>query len=333
MRTPLERVRLGAVVLGVIFAAAVGGYVYFFGRSLLDAVYFVLNIMGTVGLTEHSSLPPGEKAFTITFIVVGIFASLYTVGGFIQMVAEGEILRALGERRMIREIEHLSGHVVICGFGRIGQLLAQELQREGQPFVVVERTAEGIADAHELGYLVLTGDATQEEVLVNAGVERAKALVTALPSDADNVFITLTSRNLSRTLQIIARAEQHTTQKKLTQAGANRVVLPSSIGAQRIFAMITRPSTVELMELVADRTVVDVEMSEFEIPQGSPLVGMSMGRLEANRRLGVLLVAVKGSAGNLHFNPGADYAFQTGDIAIVMGRGGDIERFRKEYHV
>jgi voltage-gated potassium channel len=325
-------VRLGAIVLGGIFTAAVAGFILF-GRSALDAVYLVINILGTVGLTEHSNLPDGEKAFTAVVIVVGIFASLYTVGGFIQMVAEGEIQRALGERRMIREIEHLSGHIVICGFGRIGQLLAQELRREGHPFVIVERTPEHIHEAHELGYLVLTGDATQEEVLINAGVERAKALVTALPGDADNVFITLTSRNLNRQLQIIARAEQPSTQKKLTQAGANRVVLPANIGAQRMFAMITRPSTVELMELVADRSVVDVEMGEFEIPQESPLVGNSMGRLDSNRRLGVLLVAVKGSAGNLHFNPGADYVFQANDIAIVMGRGGDIDRFRKEYGV
>jgi voltage-gated potassium channel len=165
------------------------------------------------------------------------------------------------------------------------------------------------------------------------GIRRAKCLVTVLPNDAVNVFITLTSRNLNPQLQIIARGEQHSTHKKLLQAGANRVVLPAAIGAMRIAAMVTHPSTVELMELVAGRSVLDVEVDELHVPDSSPLVGRTIREIEARSRHGLLVVAIKHSHGGMIFNPEANLSFQSSDIIIVMGRVEDIERFRREYQL
>lgn len=249
------------------------------------------------------------------------------------MVIEGEVDRVLRLGRNTRAIDQLHGHVIVCGYGRLGKLLAHELQAKKQSFVVVDIHPDSVADALERGYLALAGDATEEGTLQSAGVQRAKCLVTALSSDAANVFITLTSRNLNRGLQIIARGELQSTQKKLIQAGADRVVLPATIGAQRIASMITHPSTVELMELVAGRSVLDVEVDEFTIPAPCPLVGMSILSAETRHKHGLLVVAVKQMGGNMIFNPDAELKFGAGDVLIVMGRIDDIERFRREYSI
>lgn len=332
MRSPWTRVRNGGILLALVVLGAVLGYVCL-GRSWLDAVYIVVNTIGTVGFAEQSTLPPGEKIFTIVVILLSVTVVAFIFGSFVQMITAGELHRALGHYRMTREIDKLSDHVIICGIGRVGELLAEELNRHGSRFVVIDNNPQRINELAELRCLLVTGDATQEEVLIQAGVERAKCLVSALPHDAENVFITLSARNLNRTMQIISRAEQSSTYKKLLQAGANRVVMPATIGAQRMAAMISRPSTVEFLELVADRSVLDVELDEFVIPESSALVGKTLGESSTRRLHGLLMVAIKRKVGALIFNPDADYAFQAEDIAIVMGRAEDIELFRQEYTV
>ena len=227
------------------------------------------------------------------------------------MVLEGEVNRALGSRRASKEIERLTGHVVICGFGRMGEIVAGELAGRGQPLVVLDKNPDQVALAVSLGHLAIHADATEEDSLVQAGVPRAKALVVALPSDADNVFITLTARNLSTQLQIIARGELRTTEKKLIQAGANRVVLPAAAGAMRMAAMLTRPSMVELIELV----------------------GISVRDSQTRGRHGLLIVAIRRADDRLLFSPSADTVFQPEDTVIAMGKIEDIERFRGEYGV
>jgi voltage-gated potassium channel len=286
--------------------------------------------VATVGYGEVSHLSPAEQVLTIGVIVFGISAAVFTLGGFIQMMMEGEIERALSHGRAVRAIERLEQHVILCGYGRIGQILAQELNGAKHPFVVIDNDQATLAEAESLGYLTLLGDATEEQVLISAGVAKARCVVTALPNDAANVFITLTARNLNRDTQIIARGEYQTTEKKLYQAGANRVVLPAAIGALRMAAMITRPSTIELMELVAGQSVLDVEVDELSVGPDSALCGKSIANIEARRTHGLLVVAVK-SRGQMTFNPGAEVVFEPGDRIIVMGRRGDIERFQREY--
>ena len=332
MRTPLQRIRLGAVVLGVIVAAGVLGY-RIAGRSWLDAIYMVIITISTVGYGETSALSPSQQILTMGVVVFGISAAVFTLGGFIQMMMEGEFERALRHGQTTRSIERLKKHVILCGFGRIGQILANELKIKKQSFVVVDSDPETVAEAQNAGHLALLGDATEEDVLMAAGVERAQCLVTALPNDAANVFITLTSRNLNRQLQIIARGEYQTTERKLLQAGADRVVLPAAIGALRMAAIITRPSTIELMELVAGQSVLDVEIDEVSVTDSSPLVGKTIIDAEPRRRSGLLIVAVKQAGGSMLFNPGAEVVFQPGDTLIVMGRVPDIDRFREEFQL
>ena len=331
MKTPLKRIRLGAIVLVVILLVAIGGYRYT-GRTWIQSIYMVVITISSVGYREGpSQLSEAEQLFTVGVIIFGMSAAAYTVGGLIQMMTEGEIQRALGHRRMTRDIQQLKDHVIICGYGRIGQMLAQEFHRQKQPFLVIDNDPERVVEAQDHDRLVLSDDATKEEVLLAAGVDRAKALVSGLPNDAANVFITLTSRDLNRNLQIIARAEHRTTEKKLIQAGADRVVMPAVIGAQQMVRMITRPTTADLMALVTDRSILDVELDEISISGESKLAGMSVRDAEAHRRHGLLVVAVKQAGGQMVFNPDADYQFHETDTLIVMGRTTDIEEFRDRY--
>ncbi len=326
----LQRLRIGLVALLVVVLLAVLGY-RLAGWDLLDAVYMVVITLSSVGFSEQSQLPDGLKLFTILVILFGGTTALYLVGGFVQMMAEGEITRALGLRRVTREIQRLSNHVIVCGFGRAGEVLAEELQRRGLPFVVIDSNPERVAEAMSRNYLAMNDDATEEVTLRQCGVERARALVVTLPGDADNVFITLTARNLNRQLQIIARAEHRSTEKKLIQAGADRVVLPSTAAALRMAALVSRPSTVELVELVSGRQIAEVQIDELSVPADSPLVGLSVRDSEARSRHGVLIVGLRRKEGELMLNPDPAGKFAAGDMVIVIGQAADIERFREEY--
>jgi voltage-gated potassium channel len=331
MNRPLQRIRTGAIALVVIFIVAVAGYRLLDrqgDRTLLDDVWLVVITISTVGYGEKSTLDPARQVWTMFVILFGLTASGYTIGGLLQLMTAGEIQRALGVRRMIREIGKLHGHVIICGYGRVGRILADHLTRQKQEFVIVEREEAKAAEAEEAGHLAITGDALEEKALMAAGIERAKALVTALPSDADNVFVTLTARNLNAGLTIIARGEHPDTQKKLHQAGANRTVMTTAIGARWIASMITRPSAVEFLELVADTHILDAELDEIELSPGHKLAGQTVGQIVAGWPHTLLIVAVKEAAGRMTFRPDSNYQLKPNDIVILLGESEAIRQFR-----
>jgi voltage-gated potassium channel len=334
MPEPIRRLQIGLGILAVIFVAAVSGY-RIAGWSLLESIYMAVTTLSMVGYRDDigGPLSPGLQLFTVALIVFGISTAIYILGGLFQMMTEGEINRALGHQRITREIRRLSGHVIVCGFGRVGETLAGELLARKQAFVIMDNNADRIAEATNLGYLAVNEDATEEEALIGVGIKSAKTLVTTLPRDSENVFITLTARDLNKDLQIIARGEHRSTEKKLVQAGADHVVLPAATGAMRMAAMITRPSTLELIELVAGRNVAEVVIDELNIPENSPLVGRTVLEAEPRSRHGLLIVAVGHPDQTLLFNPDASTVFEAGDGVIVMGRSEDIERFRRDYRI
>lgn len=330
--SPLQRIRTGAVVLATVVCVSTIGF-HLSGYDWVDSIWMTAITISTVGYGESSDSLPSFQLFTVLVIVFGMSAAVYTFGGFFQMVLEGELEQALGHRRMTRGIEQLHGHVIICGFGRIGSVLARDLARLRKPFVVVDNDLDRFNDAHDLDYLCLSGDATEDAVLVAAGIERASTLVSALPSDAENVFITLTARTLNPSVQIIARAEHSTTDVKLRQAGADKIVMPAIIGAHRMERMITRPSTAHLMELVSESSFLDLELDEFTLGQDDKLIGLTVGATEAHRRHRLLVAAVKREDGNMVFNPDAEHVYRAGDTVIVLGHAEDIQRFQEEYHL
>ena len=330
MKTPLRRIQLGAVVLMVIVVSAVGVYHWRGGYSWLDSIWMVVITISSVGYSYGKSgiNDPVLQIFTILLIVFGITAAAYTVGGFIQILFEGELERVLEGRKMKREIEGLEGHVIICGFGRMGTMLTIDLKSQGYDVIVIDNDAERLEEAKSRGFLHILGDASHEDVLMAAGVKTAKTVISALPHDAENVFIALTCRDLNEEVRIISRAEQVSTKRKLRQAGADRVVMPAVIGAQQMTRLVTRPSAAELIHLVAGNEDLDVELDEIVVVNESSLAGKTIGETQIGQQFRLLVVGIKQLAGPIQFNPQASHVLQADEVLIVLGRPDDIEQFR-----
>ncbi|NND96327.1 MAG: potassium channel protein [Pirellulaceae bacterium] len=330
-KTPLHRILRGGVVLVAVFAIAVLGYRLLGDYEWVDAIWMVVITISTVGYSEQSELGTTLQLFTIFVVLSGMTAAVYTFGGLMQLMLEGEIDRLLGTRRLNQQLRKLRDHVIICGYGRMGRHLANELRSQNRSLVVIDGNPD-LADENVAGDAIhVIGDATDEEVLNGAGITHAKTLVISLPSDADNVFITLTARGMNSELQIIARAEQRTSEKKLRQAGANRVVMPAVIGARQMARMVTRPSTADLFELAAESAFVDLEIDEIEVKPDSGFAGKSVVDTQAHKRHKLLIIAIKRPDGELIFNPSAESRLNVADTLILMGHASDIESFYREF--
>ena len=330
MNPALWRARKGAVVLGTLFLVAILTHNYLHPESLLDSIYWTVITVFGVGYSElpDPTLDVPRKWLTIGVILVGMMAVGYTLGMMIQAIVEGQLDRAMGERRMNKELRKLRGHVIICGYGRIGQNLTHRLARHRVPFVVIDSCAESVLDLKSHEYLHIEGDATDEEILQMAGIGRASTIVIALSCDADNVFLTLTAKNLNPDAEIIARGELPRTEKKLLQAGATQVVLPAVIGAERMADIIVRPEASNLLRCVGHESGVNAELEEFKFTADSAYVGRTVREAEEQpSTTGVMIVALKKADGEHIFNPKDDVVIETGDVAILMGPEADIEQF------
>jgi voltage-gated potassium channel len=315
---------LATVVVAVI------GYVLA-GWQFLDAVYMVVITIFGVGYGEVRPLSPTLKVFTILVIIAGTSSAVYAVGGFLQLITEGEINRVLGARRMTRGIETLNQHVIICGFGHIGQILCQELHQNHFPFVVIDRDADKVTQAEVMGYLVRQGDATSEAVLLSVGIEKARVLATVLQNDAVNVFITLTARGLNPQLTIVARGEEPSTEKKLRLAGADQVVLPAAIGGLHMAHLITHPAAVDFLDQELSRGMlneqlaqIDLQLMDLSISEHSSLVGKKLDYLEVRGRNSFLVIAIRRADGLSMTNPDRETILQAGDSVIVIGNKHDM---------
>ncbi|MEN1681690.1 MAG: potassium channel protein [Planctomycetota bacterium] len=327
----LHQLRQGLLFLAVFAALSVGGHMWVTGEGVLDSFYFFVVTVSTVGYGEKSDAPPALKLLNIGTIVVGAVAAGYTLNLVAKSIIEGQVRQALGIQRMTREIQQLSGHTIICGFGRIGETLAGEFLRRGTEFVIIDQNPEVVTEACDENLLVVAGDATEEETLIDAGIKRATTLVVAMQGDADNVFLTLTARNLNPRLKIIARGEQAATEKKLRQAGADQVVLPAVIGARRMAALVTRPAAAEMLEHFTDHDKLDADLEEICVHPDSGLIGKTIRETAARQSHNLLVIGIRTADGQIQFNPDPDQALHTGDTLIAMGRRADIQDFRSTY--
>ncbi|WP_197526572.1 potassium channel family protein [Botrimarina colliarenosi] len=329
----LQRIRRGATFLGAFFVVSVVGYRWLTGCTWLDAIYFFVISVSTVGYGETSSARPEVQIFTIGVIVFGVVGVGYLVALIIQSMIEGQIEHALGVRRMEHKIEHLKRHAIVCGYGRLGQTITKELRRRNKAFVVVDKDPDIVAAALEEGMLAMLGDATEEETLLQAGIREAETMVIALQSDADNVFLTLTARNLVPKLRIIARGEQVATEKKLHQAGADQVVLPAVIGGRRMAALVTRPNAAEMLENFTNHEKIDVDLEELRIPDSSPLVGKTVRETGSRQQHNLMIIGIRRAEGSMVFNPAPDDRFEVDDTLVVMGRVDDVHTFQRMHRL
>jgi voltage-gated potassium channel len=320
-----RKIQRSLLYLLAVFVVSVVGYLTF-GWSLIDSVYMVVITMFGVGFGEvHPLITVWQKIFTMLVIIGGTSAVVFVIGEIIRFIAEGEVLKAIAELKKSRQVEGVSQHAIICGYGRIGQILAHDLAAYGFPFVVVDKDDERLAIAEAAGYLFVKGSATEEETLIQAGAERAHALATVLPQDTLNVFITLTARNLNRNLRIIARGEQPSTEKKLLQAGANEVVLPAAIGGSRIAHIITRPATMNFLGdsrgiLGEELSRLGVEIDELRLHQHTPLVGKTVQELQDLGKGNLLVLAIQRADGSVLRGGFLEEQLRDGDAVIIVGR-------------
>jgi voltage-gated potassium channel len=325
--SPGRNLTLGMIFVATVMVAATIAYMAA-GWSFRDAVYMVIITVYTVGFNEVRPInTPALNVITIALIVLGCTGVIFLTGALVQYITLSQLTKVMGHKRMKAQIDQLSDHVIICGFGRIGVPLAKSLSDAHAGFVVVEKDESRINQATEAGYLCLQGDAASETVLYAAGVMRARVLVSALPTDAVNVFITLSARALNAELTIIARGEEASTEKKLLQAGANKVVLPTHIGAERMADMILFEESTRLIDSLerahgfqrALRTF-GIELEVVTAIQHSAAVLMTVGAIERQARSAFFVVQINRSDGDVHTNPPPDTVVREGDGVVVIGR-------------
>jgi len=300
------------------------------GWSFSDALYMVLLTVYTVGYGEVRPInTPFLHIVTVSLIVLGCTGMILVTGALVQALTYSQFQQFLGANRVKTDINRLKGHVIVCGFGRIGVMLAKDLSAGRAEFVVVERDEARLAQARELGYLCWQGDATDETVLRAVGVDRARILATVLPNDAANVFITLSARSLNPRLQIIARGEAPSTETKLIQAGADKVVLPTHIGAERIAEMILFPETARFIrgsERMRDFEKVlrdlGLEMEVAVAADKTAVVGQTIAELEARAGGAFFVVQINRRDGETVTRPAGDLRIEAGDGLVVVGRVG-----------
>jgi len=307
-------------------AGTVGYYLLEEPYSLFDALYMTVITLTTVGYAEVHPLSPPGRVFTIILLLVGVLTFFYTVTELVRVVISGEVQQLLGKRRMERSLAGLSNHMIICGYGRMGRHVCWEFSREGLPFVIVDRRPEVLRDFDLAHGIALEGDATSDEVLKRAGVERARALVTVAASDADNLFITLSARLLNDKLFIVARAEGELAEQKLRRAGANRVVTPYAIGGAKVAMAVLRPAVVDFIELATRTEHLDLQIEETLIQDGSKLAGATLHASRLRQDLGVIVVAIKRADGRLDANPSGDAIMEAGDTLIALGARQNLDQ-------
>ncbi len=308
---------------------AIGTLGYFLiepNYSLFDALYMTVITLTTVGYEEVHRLSFWGRVFTIFLLLGGVFTLFFTATELVRLVVSGELQEYLGRRYVSRALAGMDNHIIVCGYGRMGRFVCQEFSKQGLPFVVIDRRAE-LLQAFQLPHgIALVGDATSDEVLKEAGITRARALVTVVPEDADNLFITMSARLLNEKLFIVARAEADLAERKLSRAGANRVVAPYALGGFRVAQAVLRPTVVDFIELATRTEHLELQIEETHIDEGSPLAGATLLESRVRQDLGVMIVAIKKPQGNMQYNPPGDAVMAAGDVLIALGHRQQLDQ-------
>jgi voltage-gated potassium channel len=335
VKTPGAGIRLGgmitlrkiltltAILLALLFWGSLG-FVWLEGWDFFDALYMTVTTLSTVGYGEVHPLSKVGKFYNMALILAGMGVLAYIITSLARVVVEGEIKEALGKRKLIKQIKTLKDHYIICGFGRIGEIISRQLQERGVPLVIVDNKPENLGHLEESGYHFVAGDATREEALLEAGIERARGLVAVVSTDADNVYIVLTARSLRPDLYIVARAEEMGAEKKLLRAGADRVESPYEMGGRKMAHAILRPTVTTFMELAMTEGV-EWSMEEVRVREGSPLAGVALKDSGLRQKLDLILVAIKRADGEMLFNPTLETTIQEGDTLIALGLRKNLE--------
>ncbi|RJR41375.1 MAG: potassium channel protein [Deltaproteobacteria bacterium] len=307
------------------------GYVWLEGWSFFDSLYMTVTTLATVGYREVHPLSRAGQVYNMILILSGMGVLFYIVTSLARVVVEGEIAEALGKRKLLQKIKKLSGHYIICGFGRIGEIIARQLKERGIPLVIIDNNPQSLSKLGESAYFYLAGDATKEEILLEAGIERARGLVSVVHSDASNVYIVLTARSLNPALFIVARGEEPGAERKLIRAGADKVESPYEMGGRKMAHTILRPTVTTFMEL-AMHEGVEWSMEEIRVGEASAMIGQPLKDSGIRRQYELIVVAIKRADGEMLFNPTPETLVLAGDTLILMGMRKNLEALEEILH-
>ncbi len=306
------------------------------GQSFLNSLYMTIITLSTIGYGETFPLNTDGRIFTILLILAGVGTVAYALASTVEFMVEGRITGLMGRRKMRKEIDTLLGHYILCGYGRVGQYIAMDLSGAGARFLVIEKDPKVADEALEMGFTVIKSDATDDETLKAAGIERAKGLVTALSSDAENLYVTLTARELCPHLFIVSRCNNEESEPKLRRAGSDRVISPHSIGGRRMAAMLLKPLVWDYLDLVTRGDHIEFNMEslewrldDVEIYPQSYLDGRTIEDAKIYSVSGALILAVKKRGAGFNTKPPKDLKLEVGDSLIAIGTVGQLAKLEE----
>jgi voltage-gated potassium channel len=326
MNAPISQLKVGLTLLVASLVFGTIGYMLLEQWSLPDAIYMTVISITTTGFKEVQPLSDAGRVFTLFLIVMGVGSIAYTGGRAVQFLLENQLVR---RRSMDRKISELRNHSIVCGYGKMGRYVCDVLRERQVPFVVIESDQTKSEEMVEHGYLCVTGDATNDETLEQAGIAHARGLVAVLESDADNVFTTLSAKSLNPQIFVVARAVEEETAPKLVKAGANRVVKPYETAGTKMAELLLRPGVIEFMDIVARDLTVDLNLEEVSVGTRSPLVGKALAESPIRQDLNIIVVMVTKRDGSSNYNPKSSTRIEAGDRLIALGERSNLEKLTR----
>ena len=329
MNNNINKILKAFLILLIIITAGTSGYVIIEGWSALESFYMTVITISTVGFREVRELSSQGKIFTVFLIFFGMGVIAYILKNSAQLMIEAQIKYIIGRSRLEKRLKSLKDHYIICGFGRIGKVIVEELVYNKVPIAVIEGQKEVVEPLQDLEIPFVLDDATNESALLKAGLERAKGLVAVVKSDADNLFIVMSARSLNPKLFILARAGDENTERKLLRAGADKVVSPYLIGGKKMAHTILRPAVADFIEFTTHERKMGLELEELKVGPASKIKGVTLIDSGIRKDMDVIIVAIKKMDGNMQFNPSPNTVIEEGDILIALGKRDDLNRLSK----
>ncbi len=319
---------IGIIGLLLILFGSSFGYMYLEGWDFWDSFYMSMITLSTVGFQEVHELSRAGRLFTSALILVGVGTFMFIAGTIAQLVVEGRLHHILGRKHMQHKIDRLKDHFIVCGYGRIGSIVAKEIKEEGLPVVVIEQNEDLILELEDEEILYVQGDATSDQVLLAAGLDRARSLVTTLDREASNVYVVLTARQVKADILIIARCDDSRHIHRLELAGADRVVMPHTIGGVRMAQSVLRPAVISFLEL-AMRGGIDLQLEELVVGGKSELVEKDLIQSQIRPRFNLIIVAIKQLNGEMLYNPPPQTVIEAGVTLLAIGRKENLRQLEQ----
>ena len=324
-----RKIALILMALVLILLIGMSGYMLLLHVDAVDALYMTVITISTVGYGEVGVMSDAAKLFSIFIIFAGLSAVGYGVSSLVAYFFEGEMRAAWRKKRMESKIQEMKNHYIVCGAGEVGRTVIKSLREHQASFVVIEENEKQFEELSEAGVLVILGNATHEDVLEKAGIERAKGIVCALDTDSENVFTVLTARQMNEGIYIVSKAVEPTAHNKLLKAGANKTISPNEIGGQRIAALLLRPSVISFLDVITRAGDVTLDLAEVVISQQAALAGKKLAEAKIPERTGLIVLALKRKEGaKFKFNPGSGEVIRTGDTMVVLGTAEQVETLK-----